>query len=173
MFCFGGCNLFCVCVCVLQLICARGRFPLRNAALSSGIAGLLLQPLSQQGEPDAGLGSPDKEKRIQHGWKGESVGLESGVRMGQMRSHTHKHAGTYVQTHTDTQSDAHVFYTHTLANTHTTHKSSPSSHWHMPRQLFTVTSNYICKKAPQDTTSLQHSYEMTHKHITTNTNNLT
>lgn len=109
MFCFGGCNLFCVCV--LQLICARGRFPLRNAALSSSIAGLLLQPLSQQGEPDAGLGSPDKEKRIQHGWKGESVGLESGVRMGQMCSNTHTH----------TQNDPCMFCTHAVTHelTHT------------------------------------------------------
>lgn len=86
--------------------------------------------------------------RVEYGWG----------RCARTRTNTQAH------TYRLTQSGAHAFHTHTLGKTHArarsqthahTHKSSPSSsHWHMPRQLFTVTSNYICKKAPQDTTSL-------------------
>lgn len=46
------------------------------------------------------------------------MGLESGVRMGQMRSHTHKHTGAYVQTHTE-RCYMRVTLTHEAERTHT------------------------------------------------------
>lgn len=68
---------------------------------------------------------------------------------------THTHRRIHTDSHGHTERCTHVPHTHEPTHTHThTRKSSTASHWHMPRQLFTVTSNYICKTAPQDSTSL-------------------
>lgn len=108
--------IYFLCVCVL-LICARGRFPLRNAALSSGIAGLLLQPLSQQGEPDAGLGLPDKERgfnmagkenqwdlRVEYGWgrRAHRRPRACGCAPTHMYSRAHKRIHTLTRKHAHT-----------------------------------------------------------------------
>ena len=93
------------------------------------------------------------------------------------QAHTHTHTRTHIYTQTRTHTHIHnaqthkrkqcLFHTHnlTLGNKHThnhAHKSSRSPQWQEPRQLFTVTSNYICKQAPQDRSSLCYSWQVKH-----------
>lgn len=139
--------IYFLCVCVL-LICARGRFPLRNAALSSGIAGLLLQPLSQQGEPDAGLGLPDKERGFNMAGKENQWDLRVEYGWGR-RAHRRPCA----RPHTCTRVHTNV-YTHSHVSMHT-HASTQIiiiiiTLAHAQAIIYSTTSNCICKRTPQD-----------------------